>query len=431
LINGHIDSTGCVPLNVTLSDTIRNAKSYIWHFGDGSPDSATTAFQVVHTYGATGVYRVMLVAIDSTTCNIADTVYQDLYVRSDKADLAFLATKLPPCQSLTYQFTNNSVPPAGKPFLPNSFTWDFGDGSPLLTAGTAPVNHSYLSAGTYNVTLILVDTNYCNYPDSLSDTLRIAPLVKAQFSTPSGGCAPYNAQFNNTSLAGQQFFWNFGDGSPVINQFSPSHLYADTGSYTITLTVIDSATCNIIDSTFQTISVHSRPQALFSDQPVPPQANKPTIFFNNSSGAIQFNWLFGDGDSTIKFNTDTVMHQYQKTGTFQACLVAINQFGCTDTACLPVQTIVNPLLDVPNAFTPGRFGQNAIIKVQGFGISSMIFRIYNRWGQVVFETNDPNQGWDGTFKGNPQPMDVYTYTLDAIFADGTKTTRKGDITLIR
>jgi len=194
---------------------------------------------------------------------------------------------------------------------------------------------------------------------------------------------------------------------------------------------IDSATCNIIDSTSLTISVHSRPLAAFSDQPIPPQANKPTIFFNNSSGAIRFNWLFGDGDSAIKFTTDTVMHQYQSTGTFQACLVAINQFGCTDTACAPVQTIVNPLLDVPNAFTPGRFGQNAIIKVQGFGISSMIFRIYNRWGQIVFETNDPNQGWDGTFKGVPQPMDVYAYTLDATFFDGTKTTRKGDITLIR
>ncbi|HTQ66149.1 MAG TPA: gliding motility-associated C-terminal domain-containing protein, partial [Puia sp.] len=68
---------------------------------------------------------------------------------------------------------------------------------------------------------------------------------------------------------------------------------------------------------------------------------------------------------------------------------------------------------------------------QGFGIDKMDFRIYNRYGQLVFESNDPNMGWDGNFKGNPQPMGVYAYTLTAIFFDGTRTTRTGDITLIR
>jgi len=160
-------------------------------------------------------------------------------------------------------------------------------------------------------------------------------------------------------------------------------------------------------------------------------ANKPTVFTNNSIGANQFVWIFGDGDTTLKSNMDTVMHQYEKTGTFTACLVAINQYGCTDTVCMPVETLINPLLDVPNAFTPGRFGQNSIVKVQGFGISSLIFRIYNRWGQLVFESNDPNLGWDGNFRGNPQPMDVYAYTVEATFFDGTRTSKKGDITLIR
>ncbi len=61
----------------------------------------------------------------------------------------------------------------------------------------------------------------------------------------------------------------------------------------------------------------------------------------------------------------------------------------------------------------------------------MNWKIYNRWGQVVFQSNSPNFGWDGTFKGVPQPMDVYVYTLDATFFNGKKTTRKGDITLIR
>ena len=96
-----------------------------------------------------------------------------------------------------------------------------------------------------------------------------------------------------------------------------------------------------------------------------------------------------------------------------------------------MDVLINPLLDVPNAFTPGRFGQNSTIMVKGFGIETMDWKIYNRWGQVVFRSNTPYYGWDGTWKGVPQPMDVYTYTLEATLSDGTKTTRRGDITLIR
>ena len=198
------------------------------------------------------------------------------------------------------------------------------------------------------------------------------------------------------------------------------------------MTAIDSSTCNIIDSTRMNITVHPQPQAAFTFSPNPPVVpNKPTTFYNSSTGATHYVWLFGDGDSTVKNTQDTVMHQYQKTASFNACLVAMNQFGCADTSCAQVQTLVNPLLDVPNAFTPGRFGQNSVVKVQGFGIGSILFRIYNRWGQLIFETNNPNQGWDGTYRGIPQPMDVYAYTVEATFFDGTRTTKKGDITLIR
>ena len=80
-----------------------------------------------------------------------------------------------------------------------------------------------------------------------------------------------------------------------------------------------------------------------------------------------------------------------------------------------MESLINPLLDVPNAFTPGRFGQNSIIMVKGFGIAAMDWKIYNRWGQVVFESNNPFIGWDGTYNGTAQPIGVYAYTLEAHF----------------
>jgi gliding motility-associated-like protein len=276
----------------------------------------------------------------------------------------------------------------------------------------------------------LLDTNYCNAPDSLSDTLRVAPLVKAQFILPGPACAPYTANFNNTSLAGQQFFWDFGDGT-TSTATNPVHFYPGTGTYTIKLVAIDSGTCNIIDSISRTITVNVKPTADFSHAPVPPESNKPTIFTNLSIGGTRFKWEFGDGDSVIKTTMDTVLHQYNASGTYNACLIVYNQFGCSDTICKPIDAHIIPLLDVPNAFTPGRFGRNSAIGVEGFGITKMIWRIYNRWGQKVFETNDRRGLWDGTFNGRVQPMDVYAYTLDVEFSDGTRTRKTGDITLIR
>jgi gliding motility-associated-like protein len=126
-----------------------------------------------------------------------------------------------------------------------------------------------------------------------------------------------------------------------------------------------------------------------------------------------------------------VEHLYYQTDSFTVCLLASNASGCTDTVCQPVAALIDPLLDVPNAFTPGRFGTNSVVKVMGFGITHMDFRIYNRWGRLVFESTDPNIGWDGYYQGQIQPMDVYAYTLEADFSNGKHVTKKGDITLIR
>jgi gliding motility-associated-like protein len=427
--NGVPDSSGCVPFTVTLRDTIRNARSYIWSFGDGTPDFATTNREVQHTYTAIGDYPVRLIAIDSTTCNIRDTAYINIRVRDDKAEMGFLSAKLPPCESLLYQFDNTTSFPPTKPFNAAGFIWDFGDGT-RITPAPLTIQHSYAAAGTYKVRLILTDTNYCNAPDSLERELRVSPLVDARFETPRHGCAPYMAVFNNTSLAGLQFFWDFGDGS-TSNEVNPVHLYNNVADYRVKLVVIDSTTCNIIDSTEQTISVHPLPTADFTVAPIPPQVNKPTIFTNLSTGAIRYDWYFGDGDSSSRTTMDTVSHQYNSTGTFNACLIVYNEFDCTDTLCKPVEAQIDPLLDVPNAFTPGRFGRNSYINVTGFGIAKMSWRIYNRWGQIVFETNNRKVGWDGTYKGQLQPMDVYAYTLDVEFTDGRKVRKTGDITLIR
>ncbi|HVG14265.1 MAG TPA: PKD domain-containing protein [Chitinophagaceae bacterium] len=435
-INGIArDTAGCVPLTVDFTDTIQNAISYEWDFGDGSPRVTATYpnVDVAHVYNAVGIYRVMQIAIDSTTCNIRDTAYLNIRVGANKALPEFSATKISTCSEnvFRYRFDNLTVPVAGQPFTATSFEWDFGDKSPKVKAGREPVSHTYTTAGTYNVKLTLVDENFCNAPDDTTIQLRIATNVQAKFETPPAACAPFTAKFKNVSLAGQQFYWTFGDGT-TSRQISPEHLYAIPGTYIVTLKAVDSSTCNVVDSTSVTLIVSDKPTANFSAAPQPPEVNVPVVFTNQSSpDAVRFKWIFGDGDSLVTTASTPVSHEYNATGTFNACLIAYNRYDCTDTICKPIQTLIDAAVDVPNAFTPLSSDANNIIYVRGFGIAKMRFNIWNRWGQKVFETNTKLVGWDGKYKGVLQPMDVYAYTLEVEFSDGKKLSKKGDITLIR
>ena len=428
--NGRVrDTAGCVPLVVDFTDTLAMGKTYIWDFNDGSAQVTTNTPSTSHTFNTVGLYRVRLISVDSSTCNISDTSFVTMRVRNDRAGLAFTATKLPPCISLTYQFTNNSV--AIKPFSATSFRWDFGDGTTQL-AGTGSVNHTYAAAGTYNVRLTLIDTNYCNEPDSVVKSIRLSSNIKAQFTTPAFGCVPYTAAFTNTSLGGAQFLWDFGDGSTSTLD-DPTHVYSTVGSYKVRLIATDTATCNKVDtSAYFTVTVSPNPKASFTYSPQPTQSNMPVSFLNGTIGGTSFKWLYGDGDTLFTIKPDTtVSHLYNASGTFNTCLVAYNNSGCSDTTCQSIAVTINSVLDVPNAFSPNGDGQNDKVYVRGFGIDKMTWRIYNRWGTLVYEGTDPNEGWDGNYNGKPQPQDVYHYTLIVQFSSKDRATKKGDITLLR
>jgi gliding motility-associated-like protein len=428
-INGvKYDTAGCTPLTVDFVDTLQEGKTFVWDFGDGTPKvTLVGSSNTSHVYNAPGRYRVMLVAIDSSTCNIVDTAYTTIRAGNNKAFLSFISNKLPPCTNLSFQFTNTSFA-SSSGFAAKSFIWDYGDGSLRDSAGLNPPKlHTYQSPGTYKVRLIVSDTTFCNSPDSIEKIIRINPTVKAQFTTPDKGCVPHNAVFTNTSLAGTDFLWDFGDGTTSTDP-DPTHLYTNTGTYIIKLIAIDTSTCNRIDSTQFTITVYPVPVAGFNFSPNPAQENKPTQFANTSTGAVSYLWKFGDQETSTEVNP---LHQFNSTGLFNTCLYANSIAGCVDSICLNVPALIIPLLDVPNAFTPGRFGSNGIVKVQGFGIGTMDWKIYNRWGELVFKTSDRKQGWDGTYKGVLQPMDVYTYTLDVIFTDGKKYRKTGDISLLK
>ena len=430
-INGVVDdSAGCVPVTVDFRDSIALAQRYEWTFGDGATANTTTP-TTSHTYTNAGNFLVRLIAIDDSKCFPRDTSYINIRVRPDRAVLASTNIKLPPCESNTYQFNNTSIAPPGKPFSNNSFQWDFGDNSPPVLAGQASVNHTFPGPGTYNVVLRLLDTAYCNSPDSLAITLRVSDNLVAAFEAPGPNCAPAEVVFDNQSLGGADFFWDFGDGT-TSTDINPTKTYLVAGTYTVKMVARDTNTCNLIDSTTRIVSVLNGPTANFSFSPNPAEENIITTFTNLSDPASFYIWRFGDGDTLRANRRDTlVRHQYPQTGSYEVCLEAISDIGCIDTTCQPLEAIVSPILDVVTAFTPNGDGLNDRAIAIGFGLDQFTFRIYNRWGQLMFETNDIRSGWDGKFKGKDQPMDAYGYTLDAVLLDGTRVQKSGNITLIR
>ena len=431
IVGSTNDTVGCVPLRVAFRDTLAQGKKYIWIYGDGTKFDTTTTPSTSHLFTAVGQYQVTLISIDSSKCNIEDTSRLLINVKTFKAFIDFDWQKLQPCDSFLYRFDNlATVVPAAIPFGPASFTWDFGDGSPKVIAGFNSVNHSFPSAGTYNIRLTLTDTNFCNAPIDTVKRLSISNIVKAGIETNANGCTPYTAIFTSTTIAGETYFWDFGDGTTSTVE-NPVHLYSVPNVYTVKLVVTNSGTCNKRDSAIFIITVSSPPIAGFVFSPNPPSENTPVVFINTSTNADKFLWKFGDGDTLYKYNIDNVEHSYNKTQVFSACLYAYNKSGCIDSVCLPVAARILPLLDVPSAFTPNNDNINDRIYVRGFGIVRMLWRIYNRWGTMVYESINQKEGWDGKYKGSLQPMEVYHYTLDVGYSDNSTFAKKGDITLLR
>ncbi|UCJ07684.1 PKD domain-containing protein [Chitinophaga pendula] len=434
-VKAGIKTTGnknnfCVPATVSFEDTTSTtAQTWEWTvINQAAPVVMTTKDPFTYTFNAVGDYIVRLVKKDPSTCNGADTAFTEIKIREDKATLTFVNRRLEPCEALSYEFDNTgSIAPAGKPFTNKSFVLNFGDGSPADSVGIGVFPHKYQNPGVYNVTMTLVDTNYCNAPETITLQLRVAANVHASFIAPDSACAPATIEFNNTSQGGASFTWDFGDGN-TSTDVNPTHTYSTPGTYNIHLVAVDNNTCNKQDDTTSTIIISPPPTADFDFTPKQPKENTPVSFTNLSNGAVSYVWNFGDGHESTQTNPT---YQYNKTGTYEVCLTATNQFGCIDSVCKPVSAIVVPLYDVPSAFSPNGDGINDVFYVKGFAVSRFNIKIFNRWGQLVFESNDINIGWDGKFKGSLQSMDAYAYVINLEFNDGTKANKTGNLTLLR
>lgn len=418
-------ASGCSPLTVQFQNNSVNAVSYSWDFRDGSPIS--NAIAPTHTFSSPGIYNVQLVAYNPNACRVRDTTYVTVTVDSNSMNSDFSVNVLDSCGPYRASFTNTSQYSklSGAPAR-TSFLWLFGDGS--SSALVNPGIHTYAAGGTYTVTLVMRDPMACNNPDTMVRVINLqGQRVEAGFDGPDSLCLNAPFSFIDRSLNAKNILWKFGDGS-TSTASQPSHTYDTPGVYTIVLIAMNDATCNGTDSMTKTVFVRRPPKANFSFAPTVPVPNQPIVFTNLSTNADSYVWSFGDGNFTTDKNPS---HLFRHKGSFTVCLTARTTDGCLDSVCKQVSADVRTAIDVPSAFSPNGDGNNDILFARGAAVETLVMKIYNRWGQMVFETNDIHRGWDGTFNGEPQEMDTYAYVLYATFIDGSKAEKKGNTTLIR
>jgi gliding motility-associated-like protein len=249
------------------------------------------------------------------------------------------------------------------------------------------------------------------------------------------GCLPLSVQYNEQSTSSNltTYYWNFGDGEAAYTQ-NPLHVFNTAGTFDIALITTNIYGCKTNNVITNWITVYPLPEAMFESTPEYASIIKPIISFDNySTLAESVIWYFGDGDSSSIYNP-THIYPTSPVGIYDVTLIVFSAYGCTDTIYGNVEIKDEFSFYAPSAFSPDNDGKNELFFVTGNGIDLNSFNIavFDRWGEVIFESNDILNGWDGKVK-NRELAPVGTYTWFAKFRDfkGVAHEKAGPVTLIR
>ncbi|WMN11141.1 PKD domain-containing protein [Marivirga salinae] len=422
------DQSGVGPWTITYSDGSQNfsfTTSFNRHFEPVFP-TTTTTYTLVSVVDSNSPES----CIGSVSGSALKEVFPELEANFEATPQDMILPES------TVSITNNTTNKNEW-----EYEWDFGDGT--ISTETDPAPHEYGTFGTFVIRMTATN-GQCTDTYQTTITIGAIPPIVDFDATPKEGCLPLVVEFENlTQFADPSTYqWEFGDGQRVAAVENPTHVYRNPGTYSVRLsaTNITGQRTEMFKEEF--IVVNATPTASFTipDEYRQVFTGEEVRFVNLSEGADEFIWKFGDGNESFE---EEPIHAYPDSGIYDITLIAINsETGCTDSMTLSsqVQVILGGASDVPNAFTPSRAGpgtassnplQNDFFLPKVEGVSQFNMKIYNRWGELLFESNDRTVGWDGYYNGVLMPQGVYVYRLELVFENGRRETKVGDITLIR
>ncbi len=313
-----------------------------------------------------------------------------------------------------------------------SYVWDFG-GTGMSTE-LSPI-YNFPEPSTQPVTLTVTDINGCESVSTQNVIWLPAPQTVIVQPNTFLGCEPADISFINLSSPIDDtytFNWDFGDGN-TSNELSPSHIYESSGVYDISLEIISPIGCQVEGTFNSLIRVEQGPAADFDFTPKELSSlNRRVQFVDQSTDAASWFWNFSDE----KFSAiEDPIHTFQDTGIQIVRLIVTKANGCQDTITKELDIVPEVLFHMPNAFTPNNDGSNETFFGKGvlIGMRDFQLAIWNRWGEQIFVTTDPTEGWNGRKNnvGANSPIGSYPYLVTFREPRGALVRIKGNANLIR
>ena len=393
IVGAGPDQSICAGTPVTLSGS--GASVYTWNNGvtDGqvfTPVSTTT-------YTVTGT--------SAAGCTSTDQVI----VTVNPIPVVFAGNDVGVCANQTVTLTGTGAA---------TYSWNNG-----ITNGIA----FNPPAGTTTYTVTGTSAAGCINTDQVNVTLDAIPVVTF---TPdvTFGCVPLIVNFTNTTPNSVDCVWTMSDGTVLTGCTTVTNTFTQAGCYDITLTTTSTNGCVGTFTAIDLVCAEAAPIASFiPSASIISEMNPIVNFINTTTGAINYLWNFGDNTPTSTLVNPTHDYTGDAIGNYIVTLIAYSPAGCVDTAYSTIQIYEDLIFYIPNTFTPDNDDYNPTFQpifTAGYDPYDYTLLIFNRWGEIVFESHNTEIGWDGTYGSNDE-IDLVqdgTYTWKIEF----KTTRNDE-----
>lgn len=394
---------------------VHSADSIQWYRNDTAiPGAKQTVLRVTES----GSYRAVLFIKEG--CNSSTETRQITIASLPVAGISPASIANQCLVGNQFRFTNTSTNAVGE----MQYQWLLGDGN---TMNTRDVTYSFSQAGVYPIRMIVNSSAIC--ADTSEFTITVYPNAVADF-TAEGVCINLPMKANNLTMdtvrSPIHYLWNFGNGQTSIDRDPPVQVYPVAANYVVSLSVYTDQ-CPT--------PVHTLKRTLVVDKPRPAvtyPVQYAVIDYPLTLQARQFGATAEWKPGTFLNNTETYAPVFKGNRDQTYAIEITTASGCVTVDTQVVKTVKEAAIYVPTAFTPNNDGLNDRLKPTLMGIKQLkYFRVFNRWGQLLYQSTSENPGWDGSAGGIPQGSGAVVWMVEGIAITGNIIIKKGTCVLVR